>query len=181
MRSKKPTSTFLVDAPEEGDETEPADDFADIETFLADNDQSLEATGEEAVTEAEAAEALAASWKERRAEISRFKKDRRFDAAQHSRKSFRIDVEELKRRTKCRRCGRVGHWARECRSPCLQGLSVWSQAIIIVYDVGRRGAAGGTGSFPGSVRGGRLHGRARDHVRWHGPGGLRDGQDLLPG
>ena len=44
------------------------------------------------------------------------KKDRRFDAAQTSRKHFRVEIGELKGRTRCRRCGKVGRWAKECRS-----------------------------------------------------------------
>ncbi|OLP84633.1 Copia protein, partial [Symbiodinium microadriaticum] len=30
------------------------------------------------------------------------------------RKTFRVEIEELKKRTQCRKCGRTGHWAREC-------------------------------------------------------------------
>ena len=33
-----------------------------------------------------------------------------------ARKSFRAEIEELKRRTRCRKCGKVGHWQKECRS-----------------------------------------------------------------
>ena len=95
----------------ETEEAEP-EDFADVDHELATS--SLE-TGEP-VSEAEAAEALAVSWKERRQEISRHQQSRKFGSASQSRRSFRIEVEELKKRTRCRKCNRMGHWARECRS-----------------------------------------------------------------
>ena len=109
-KARKPMSgTYLAE------DAELSDGFADVEAFIADHELELEES-DEPIPESEAAEALAASWKERRAEITKLRRDRRFDAAQASRKSFRVEIEELKRRTKCRKCGKVGHWARECRS-----------------------------------------------------------------
>ena len=109
-KARKPMSgTYLAE------DAELSDGFADVEAFIADHELELEES-DEPIPESEAAEALAASWKERRAEIAKLRRDRRFDAAQASRKSFRVEIEELKRRTKCRKCGKVGHWARECRS-----------------------------------------------------------------
>ena len=90
-------------------------EFADVETFLSDHTQSTEVENE-TISEAEAAEVLAVTWKERRKEIAKYQQSRQFGAANQSRRSFRVEVEELKRRTKCRRCGKTGHWARECRS-----------------------------------------------------------------
>lgn len=58
---------------------------------------------------------LATTWKERRLEISKLQKQHRFTDAKDLRRSFRVEVEELKRKTKCNRCGKIGHWARECR------------------------------------------------------------------
>ena len=28
--------------------------------------------------------------------------------------TYKVSIEELKRRTKCHRCQEVGHWSREC-------------------------------------------------------------------
>ena len=114
-KARRPVATLAAETESPGEPDE-FQDFQDVEAFLADNEIDLKEESGEPIPEAEAAEALAASWKERRSEISRLKKDRRFDAAQTSRKHFRVEIEELKRRTRCRRCGKIGHWAKECRS-----------------------------------------------------------------
>ena len=120
-KARKPVSTLLVETEgaddpgaEEGDNLN--DPFADVEAFLADHDISLNVTDAYEVDEGEAAEALAVSWRERRQEINKLQKSRRFGQAASSRKSFRVEIEELKKRTRCRKCNRLGHWARECRS-----------------------------------------------------------------
>ena len=66
--------------------------------------------------EAEVAEVLAATWKERRQELNRLQKTRQFAKAKEVKRSFRVEVEEMKRHSTCNRCGCKGHWARECRA-----------------------------------------------------------------
>ena len=58
---------------------------------------------------------LATTWKEKRAELSKLQKQRGFTDARDLKRSFRVEIEEMKKRTKCHRCGRTGHWFRECR------------------------------------------------------------------
>ena len=58
------------------------DDFADVEAFLADHDHASSSMDQmEPVSESEAAEALAVSWKERRQEISRHQQNRKFGSS----------------------------------------------------------------------------------------------------
>ena len=97
-----------------GDETE-VGGFDDVELFLADHEVNFPADESEFFPEQEVAEVLASTWKEKRAEIARLQKARRFDQAKEMRRSFRVEIEELKKKTKCNRCHQVGHWARECR------------------------------------------------------------------
>ena len=115
-RSRRPTAVMMAEEEQVPEETLPEQSaFEDVEAFLAD-DALAPGPDEGPVSETEAAEALAVSWKERRQEISKLNKSRQFQQADMAKRSFRVEVEELKKRTKCRKCGRVGHWARECRA-----------------------------------------------------------------
>jgi hypothetical protein len=91
-----------------------------VEAFITEynmEDSNVNADGVDSNPEMEVAEILATAWKEKRAELSKLQRSRRFTEAKEAKRSFRIKVEELKKRTKCNRCGRTGHWARECRQP----------------------------------------------------------------
>ena len=78
-------------------------DFQDVQEFLNENQVMC-----------------SLSWKEKRAELSKelskLQKSRQFGKAKELRRYFRVEVEELKAKTVCHRCGRRGHWARECSS-----------------------------------------------------------------
>ena len=59
-------------------------------------------------------EILAASWKEKRAEIARLQRSRRFSQANIVKKKFVSEVGDVRKQTRCFRCQKVGHWARNC-------------------------------------------------------------------
>ena len=123
-KARRPVNTTLLAEDTAVDDSMPdVDGFGDVETFLADHGNTMEDLVDPVpfLQEDEAAEALAITWRERRQEITRLQQARRFGAVGQAKKSFRVEIEELKRRTKCRRCGKVGHWARECRSPPTKG------------------------------------------------------------
>lgn len=66
--------------------------------------------------EHEAAEALAVSWRDKHRELNKMQRNRKFSAATDLKKSYRVEIEELKRRTRCHKCQKdpkVGHWSRE--------------------------------------------------------------------
>ena len=120
---RKPVGAFQVDQiPEVPPGAEDDDDsYSDpymqgVQAFLAEHQQDAE-IDEQVYSEGEAAEALAVSWKERRKEITKVQRSRQFGQSYGGtgRRQFKVEVEELKRRTKCNRCGKIGHWARECR------------------------------------------------------------------
>ena len=110
---------------------ESEDQFFDVEQFLAD----YEPENEEAYEEFDTAEALAISWKERRQELTRLKNARRFDEAGKMKRQFRVEVEELKKRTRCHRCNQVGHWSRECPKPKGQGKGDAGNGILATRQV----------------------------------------------
>ena len=122
-KARKPIGALMVDPDDEGAGLQSAsliageeDSFADVEVFLA--GFSGEKLSEE-LSEGEAAEALAVAWKDRRREIQQVQQSRKFGSSAanaQSRKTFRVEIEELKKRTRCKKCGKIGHWSRECRS-----------------------------------------------------------------
>eukprot|EP00435_Cladocopium_sp_Y103_P016862 s1030_g4.t1 len=122
-RSKKPIGALVADDDPTMQAVSDEDHFEDVQSFLAEH-TGLPQLDDAELSESEAAEALAVSWKERRTEIARVNQARNFTKSTSSgvptapsRRNFRVEIDELKRRTRCRRCGRLGHWARECKFP----------------------------------------------------------------
>lgn len=90
--------------------------FEDVELFLADDVASEPGDLEDIFDERDIKETLAVTWKEKRQSLARLQKDRKFHDAGQLKRQFWVEVEELKRRTRCHKCGQVGHWSKECRS-----------------------------------------------------------------
>ena len=67
--------------------------------------------------EHEIADILAVSWREKRQELNKLRQARQFHKEADTRKTYRIEVEELKKRTRCHRCKKIGHWAKERKAP----------------------------------------------------------------
>ena len=116
-----------------GTNTEPEkSEIEELETLLAD----LAETDEEAfqdeigpLEEAETAEILSVMLKERKkktfVQSNQLKKERELSRGYGARQSagstgpmrsgvYRLSISELKKRTRCKGCGKLGHWKREC-------------------------------------------------------------------
>lgn len=124
-RAKRSSPVMLVqntdtetaeDVPDAGDQVV----FSEVEALLAEYGvQDVECSEQEVFEESEAIEILAATWKEKRAEINKLQKGRNFRQIATVQKQFRQDVTDVKRRARCWRCQQVevGHFSRDCPKP----------------------------------------------------------------
>ena len=63
----------------------------------------------------EIADILAVSWKEKHQELYKLRQARQFHKEADLKKTYRIEVEELKRKRHYHRYKKIGHWAKECK------------------------------------------------------------------
>lgn len=124
---KKKSTVALVEEDREERQVEPEPHaevmgFEDIEAFITEHTSgSLEEEHdvEETYEEADVAEILATTWKEKRAELTKLQRTRRFTEAKDSRRSFRVEVEELKKAHKVQSLW--PSWTLGSRMPSAQG------------------------------------------------------------
>ncbi|CAE7037736.1 RE1 [Symbiodinium sp. CCMP2592] len=137
-KAKGVAGVHMMDQEEPGVATEDYDDdeIGAMEAMLADLEEE-EAAPEDAgvFNEDEAAEILAIMIKEKRktyTQSAQIKKDKELGRGYRSGGghpgardrqgpirpgTYKLSIAELKQRTKCKRCGKIGHWHRECPQP----------------------------------------------------------------
>lgn len=131
LKTRPPAGAILVDDEEWREEdvnVEPASSsgdavvFEEVEAFVGEHGVQLEEIPPgDVFTEKETVEILAATWKEKRAEIARLQRSRKFNQATIVKKKFIGEVGEVRRQTRCFKCQKVGHWARNCPSRGAKG------------------------------------------------------------
>ena len=86
-------------------------------------------------------EILAASWKEKRSEIARLQKSRGFGQVSAVKRAFASEVSELKTKSKCFKCHKTGHWARNCPNRKAGSDKPSSSGAAVVWTLPTSGAA----------------------------------------
>ena len=106
--SRKRTGIALAEDPNppgEPDDAEGLEEgFSDVEQLLDDHHFGADPAQEgDSFAEADVAEVLAATWREKRQELNRLQKTRQFQKAKDVKRSFRVEIEEMKRNSTCNR------------------------------------------------------------------------------
>ena len=134
-RTKSTSGIHLMEPPEETENPKEDEELQEMEHYLADlvEDQAQDFDDELGVFEEnEAAEILAMMVKERKKtymQSAQIKKDKELSRGYGQRPlrgtgqgpirpgMYKMSITELKQRTRCRRCGKIGHWKKECTNP----------------------------------------------------------------
>ena len=125
------SSAHLMEDAKTGDYKEEPDEVEEMEAFLADLEGSETENYDDIGTleEAETAEILSVMLKERKkktfVQSNQLKKEKELSRGYGQRGPaphggpvrpgiYRLSISELKKRTRCKGCGKIGHWKREC-------------------------------------------------------------------
>lgn len=92
---------LVEDTPGEQFEVNEEVSFEDAEIFLAEHGVMQQDDAADEFLEPDVAEVLAVSWREKRSEINRLQRQRKFQQAQEVKRQFRVEIEEIKKKSPC--------------------------------------------------------------------------------